>query len=97
MDEAGEGPEDDEQLCDSFLLPLGYQVQMNLMVGGNLGNSFGFLNRFQDNLGLESSRVLFSVLCYRRWYSPYSSPFCCPNLWDHHTSLPDSFFTVWII
>ena len=35
-------------------------------------------------LALEDGGVLFS---HGRWCPPYSSPFCCPNLWDHYSTL----------
>ena len=74
--------EDDAQFGDGFLLPLGHQVWVKLMVRRDLGNGFGFFKRFQNDLGLERSGVLFS---HERWYPPYFSPFCCPNLWDHYS------------
>ncbi len=54
---------------------------MKLMLGRDLGDSFGFFKRFKDDLGLERGIILFS---HGRWCPPYSSPFCCPNLWDHY-------------
>ena len=69
--------EDDGQFSDGFLLSLGPQVRMDLMVGGDLGDSLGFFQGFQDDLGLESSRILFS---HGRWCPPYFSPFYRPNL-----------------
>jgi len=80
--------EDDGQFSDGFLLSLGPQVRMELMVGGDLGDSLGFFKSFQDDLGLESSRILFSCVinvAHGRWCPPYFSPFYCPNLWDHYT------------
>ena len=75
--------EDDGQFSDGFLLSLGPQVRMELMVGGDLGDSLGFFKSFQDDLGLESSRILFSCVinaAHGRWCPPYFSPFYRPNL-----------------
>jgi hypothetical protein len=59
--------EDDGQFGDGFLFPLGDQVWVKLMLGSNLGDGLGFFERFQDDLGLESSGILFS---HGRWFPP---------------------------
>jgi len=59
--------EDNGQFGDGFLLPLGDQVRVKLMLGSDLGDGLGFFERFQDDLGLESGRILFP---HGRWYPP---------------------------
>ena len=51
---------DNGQFGDSFLLPFGHQVRMKLMLGSQLGDGLGFSQGFQNDLGLENRRILFS-------------------------------------
>ena len=59
--------EDNREFGNSFLLPLGDKIWVKLMLGRNLGDGLDFFERFQDDLGLESSRIMFS---HGRWYPP---------------------------
>jgi hypothetical protein len=74
--------EDDGQFGDGFLLPFGHQVRVKLVFGSNLGNGFGFAQGFQDNVGLESCRILLSwqagstSVVGIRFYDCFCARFC---------------------